>query len=63
MSGFSQILSLILAGIVIFLLYRMIKNQPQLFTKEKFSKTLTTMGALALALIVFVYFLILMVQH
>jgi hypothetical protein len=62
MSVFTQIISLLLAGLVIFLLYRSIKNQPQLYTKEKFSKTLTTMGALALILMVFVYLLIMIVR-
>lgn len=63
MSGFSQVIMLILAGVAIYLLYRTIKHQPMLFTKEKFSKTMTTLGGLALALIVFVYFLVWMVRQ
>jgi len=62
MSGFTQFFMLILAGIVVYFLYRSIKNQPMLFTQEKFSKTMTTLGGLALTLIVFVYFLVWMVR-
>jgi hypothetical protein len=63
MNTFGQIMALIAAGIAVFFLYRIIKNQPHLFTKEKFSQTLGTMGVLALALIVFVAFLVMMLRH
>jgi uncharacterized membrane protein len=59
---FNQIMLLVLAGIAIFFLYRTIKNQPGLFTKEKFSQTASTLGILALALIIFVAFLVMMVR-
>jgi hypothetical protein len=62
MSTFNQIMLLALAGIAVFFLYRTIKNQPGLFTKEKFSQTASTLGVLALALIVFVAFLVMMVK-
>lgn len=58
-----QILALILAGLAIFLLYRTVKNQPQWFTKENFSKTASTMGFLALFLIALVAFLVMMLRN
>lgn len=58
-----QILAILLAGLAIFLIYRTIKNQPQLFTKQNFTKTASTMGFLALFLIVLVAFLVAMVSN
>ena len=63
MSTFSQMMALIMAGIAVFFLYRIIKNQPHLFTKEKFTQTLGTMGVLALVLIGFVAFLVMIVNQ
>lgn len=63
MSTFSQIMALLLAGITVFFLYRVIKNQPHLFTKEKFGQTLGTMGVLAIVLIAFVAFLVMIVNQ
>ena len=58
-----QILAILLVGLAIFLIYRTIKNQPQLFTKQNFTKTASTMGFLALFLIVLVAFLVAMVNN
>ena len=58
-----QILALILAGLAIFLLYKTVKNQPQWFTKENFSKTASTLGFLALFLIALVAFLVVMLKN
>jgi hypothetical protein len=58
-----QILAILLVGLAIFLIYRTIKNQPQLFTKQNFTKTASTMGFLALFLIVLVAFLVVMVNN
>lgn len=58
-----QLLAVVLGGLTLWMLYRLIKNQPQLFTKESFSKTLGTMGVLALVLIVFVSFLVMIVRN
>ena len=58
-----QILAVIMAGLAIWLLYRTVKNQPQLFTKESFNKSLSTLGVLALVLIVFVAFLVMLVRN
>lgn len=35
----------------VFLLYRAIKHQPEIFAKEKLNKSFSTMGVLALVLI------------
>jgi uncharacterized membrane protein required for colicin V production len=58
-----QILALVMAGFAAWLLYRTIKNQPQLFTKDHFNKTAYTLGILALVLIVFVAFLVMLVRN
>lgn len=57
-----QILGLIGAGLIVFLIYKTIKGRPELFTKENLSKSFSTMGLLALALIVFIAFLIFMLR-
>lgn len=63
MSWGYQLLAVILGGLTLWILYRLIKGQPQLFTKENFSKTLGTLGGLALVLIAFVAFLVMIVRH
>lgn len=49
-----QLLGLVAAGLVVWILYRNIKNQPQQFSREKIMKSFSSMGVLALILIVFV---------
>ena len=63
METFYQILGLIGAGLILFLLFRTIKSRPEQFSRENLSKSFTTMGFLALILIAFVAFLIFMVRH
>ncbi|HVT61914.1 MAG TPA: hypothetical protein VHD33_00290 [Legionellaceae bacterium] len=58
-----QILGLLGAGLIIWLLYRTIKSRPDQFSRENISKSFSTMGLLALALIAFVAFLIFLVRH
>ena len=58
-----QILGLIGAGMIIFLLYRTIKGRPDQFSKENLSKSSFTMGILALGLIGFVALLVLMLRY
>lgn len=41
-----QILGLIGAGLIIFILYRFIKGSPEQFSKENMSKSFMTMGVL-----------------
>lgn len=57
-----QILGLMAAGLIAFLLYRTIKGKPELFSKENLNKSFYTMGILAIILIAFVAFLILMLR-
>lgn len=58
-----QILGLIGAGLIIFILYRAIKGQPEQFSKENLSKSFFTMGVLALILIAFVALLVFIVRN
>jgi uncharacterized membrane protein YidH (DUF202 family) len=62
MSTLYQILALVMIGLAIWWLYRTIKNQPQMFTKENLNKSVYTLGILALVLIVFVAFLVMLVR-
>lgn len=62
METFYQILGLLGAGLIAWLLYRTIKGKPELFNRENINKSFLTMGALALILIVFVALLVLMVK-
>jgi hypothetical protein len=58
-----QILGLIGAGMIIFVLYRFIKGSPGQFSKENMSKSFMTMGVLAVVLIGFVALLVLMLRN
>jgi uncharacterized membrane protein len=58
-----QLLAVILGALTVWMLYRLVKGQPQLFSKENLSKSFGTLGVLALALIVFVTFLVIMVRN
>lgn len=63
MNKFYQILALLGAGLIIWILYRSIQGNPQQFSKENISKSFSTMAILALILIVFVTFLVWMVRQ
>ncbi|KTD24128.1 hypothetical protein Lmac_3001 [Legionella maceachernii] len=58
-----QILGLIAAGLIVWLLYRSIKGRPDQFSRENLSKSFTTMGFLGLILIGFIAFLVFMLRH
>jgi hypothetical protein len=58
-----QILGLIGAGLIIWLLYRSIKGRPEQFSRENLSKSFSAMGFLALILIAFIAFLVFMLRH
>lgn len=58
-----QVLGLLGAGLIAWLLYRNIKNRPDVFSRENLSKSFSTMGILALILIVFIAFLVFMVRN
>jgi uncharacterized membrane protein YidH (DUF202 family) len=53
-----QILGLIGAGLIIWLLYSRIKNDKQAFSRDNIMKSFSTLGILALILIVFVAVLV-----
>ncbi|KTD01743.1 hypothetical protein OQJ19_06800 [Fluoribacter gormanii] len=58
-----QILGLIGAGMILFILYRTIKGSPEQFSKENLNKSFYTMGILALVLIGFIALLVLILKN
>lgn len=58
MGFFTQLLLLIGAGALIWYLVHTIRSQPEVFSKQMFSKSFYTMGILAIVLIAFVAFCI-----
>lgn len=62
MEAFYQILALIGAGLIVWYLYRTVKGHPEVFSGANINKSLFTMGILAIILIVFVAFLVMMVR-
>lgn len=58
-----QILGLLGAGLIIWILYRSIKARPQQLSRENLNKSFSTMGKLALILIVFIALLVLLLQR
>ncbi|MBP6918289.1 MAG: hypothetical protein KBB94_05195 [Legionellaceae bacterium] len=63
MSKFYQLLALLSSVVVIWILYRTIRAQPEQFSRENLSKSFSTMAILALLLIGFVAFLVFMVRQ
>lgn len=63
METFYQLLALAGAGLILWIMYRTIKGQPALFSRENLNKSFSSMGILALILIAFVGLLVLMVRH
>lgn len=53
-----QLLALIGAGLIIWVIYRNIKGRPEQFSKENLTKSFSSMGVLALLLIGFVALLV-----
>lgn len=62
MSTLYQILGLLGAGLILWVLYRTIKNRPDQFSRENIMKSFSSMGMLAIILIVFVALLVLMLK-
>lgn len=58
-----QVLAIVGAGLIIWILYRTIKGRPEQFSRENLSKSFSTMGILALGLIVFVALLVMIVRY
>lgn len=57
-----QILAVLGAALVIWILYRGIKGNPQAFSKDNLNKSMSTMGLLALGLIAFIAVLVLLLR-
>jgi len=57
-----QILGIVGAVLLVWILYRNVKGRPELFSSDKMSKSFTTMGVLALLLIGFIALLVLIVK-
>lgn len=62
MQTLTQILLIILGIAIVFILYRTVRHQPEKFSKENLNKSAYTMGLLALGLIAFVAFLVMMLR-
>jgi biotin transporter BioY len=60
--NWASLLFLVAAALMGWLLYRQIKNNPQGFSKENISKSIYTLGILALLLIFFIGFLIFLLR-
>ncbi len=58
-----QLLGLVGAGLIVWLLYRTIKGRPEQFSRENMGKSFSTMGILALLLIAFIAFLVFMLNN
>ncbi len=58
METFYQILALIGAAMIVWVIYRSIKGRPEQFSRENLTKSFSTMGVLALVLIGFVALLV-----
>lgn len=63
METFYQILAILGAGLVVWILYRAIRSRPDQFSRENLSKSFTTMAILGIVLILFVAFLVFMVRQ
>lgn len=62
MSIWLQILALLAAAVVLWILFRGIKGNPTAFSKENMNKSLYTTGILAVILIAFVAFLVFLLR-
>ncbi len=57
-----QLLGLAGAGLIVWVIYRNVKGRPEQFSRENLTKSFSSMGILALLLIVFIAFLVLMLR-
>lgn len=57
-----QILGLVAAGLIVWMLYRTVKGKPELFSRENLNKSFSTMGILALGLIVFIAIMVMFLK-
>jgi len=63
MNNMYQLLALVGAGLIGWILYRTVKNKPEQFSRENLTKSFSSMGFLALILIAFVAFLIILTRQ
>ncbi len=63
MESLYQILGLIGAALIVWILYRSIKHNPQQFSRANLSKSFSSMGILALLLIGFVALLVVLLRQ
>lgn len=56
------LVAVIVAGVFVFFLFRLVKKNPQAFSKENFSKSATTLGLLALFLLAVIFIGIFMLR-
>ena len=63
MESLYQLLGLVAAGLIVWILYRTIRGRPEQFSRENLMKSFSSMGVLALLLIGFVALLVLMLQN
>ncbi len=63
MDTFIQIAVTVLCLFIVWRIYKVIKDNPELLSKENVSKSFTTMGVLALILIGFVALLVMMLKR
>ncbi|HAF87152.1 MAG: hypothetical protein CMF38_07670 [Legionellaceae bacterium] len=63
MQTFYQLLALLGAGLIVWWMYRTIKHRPDQFNRQNLSKSFSTMGILALILIAFVAFLVMILRY
>ncbi len=59
----SKLFFFIIAALLCWWCFRIIRNQKASFTKANFSKTMSTLGVLALILIAFVGLCIMLLKH
>ena len=58
-----QVLGLVGAALIVWVIYRSIKGRPEQFSRENLTKSFSSMGILALLLIGFVALLVLIVRN
>jgi hypothetical protein len=63
MNTMYQLLALVGAGLIGWILYRTVKNKPEQFSRENLTKSFSSMGFLALILIAFVAFLVILTRQ
>lgn len=58
-----QVLGLVAAALIVWVIYRNVKGRPEQFSRENLSKSFSSMGVLAILLIGFVALLVVIVRN